>query len=197
MTLFQYRMQALNGLWKARKTAQVIMEEVIAERLKKSLKDSLPPAESGTLKASDVTKANVASDLTLLLLFPLIESQTKSDSGLKSTLIKLLSNFFENSPPMSVHGPKEQLDKIEDLLIKWISDDQCKEAAYGLVALACARNSVETLIRTTKVLLSTKINLNAKSMLDKVLKMDYEDQHPKILDVHYHVCGFHYSARLA
>lgn len=195
MTLFEYRMQALNGLWKARKTAQVIMEDVLAERLKKSMKDSVPTTEIGTSKSSDISRANVASDLTLLLLFPLIESQTRADPSLKSTIIQLLSKFFENSTPMSVHGPKEQLDKIESLLINWITEDQCEEAAYGLVALACARNSVETLIRTTKVLLSTQLNLDANVMLDKVLKMDYEDQNPKTLDVHYHMCGFHYSAR--
>ena len=36
VTLFDYRLQAINGLWKARKTAQIMMDEVISERTKRS-----------------------------------------------------------------------------------------------------------------------------------------------------------------
>ena len=46
--------------------------------------------------------SNVASELTLLMLFPLIESQTKSDPSLKAKITELLTEFFQRAPPMSI-----------------------------------------------------------------------------------------------
>lgn len=189
-TLFDYRMQALNGLWKAKKTAQVIMDEVLEERTKRALKECQ--------KESQISSGpvNVASELTLLMLFPLIESQTRLDKDLRSNITKLLTDFFANSPPMSIKGPKAQLDKIENLLFKWVVEDSNEDAAHCLVTLGCARDSVETLIKIINVLMQTNIKVDHLSnVLQNVLTLDYEDRQPQVLDVHYHVCGFHYNAK--
>ena len=141
--------------------------------------------------------SNVASELTLLMLFPLLESQAKSDPSLRSQITTLLTQFFKSSPPLSIKGPKTQLDKIENLLLQWVKKDENNEIMTCLITLGCARDSVETLIKITKVIMESGKNLNCdlSEMLDKVLSIDYEDQQPKILDVHYHQCGFHYNAK--
>ena len=185
-------MQALNGLWKARKTAKIIMDEITAERLKRTPNDSQQHPQLLT------QPVNVASELTLLMLFPLIESQTKSDPSLRSRITQLLIEFFTKAPPMSIKGPKAQLDTIEDLLIQWSQEDQTDQAVlHCLVALACARDSVETLIKIIYVLMNfqKKIEPNVSDLLHKVLTMDYEDHQAQILDVHHHVKGFHYNAK--
>ena len=98
-----------------------------------------------------------------------------------------------------IQGPKSQLDTIEDLLIKWINEEteQSDQAVKCLVALGCARNSVETLIKIINVLMDTNKNLdlNLSDALKNALKIDYEDQQAKILDFHYHLCGFHYNTK--
>ena len=98
-----------------------------------------------------------------------------------------------------IQGPKSQLDTIEDLLIKWINEEteQSDQAVKCLVTLGCARNSVETLIKIINVLMATNKNLdlNLSDALKDALKIDYEDQQAKILDFHYHLCGFHYNTK--
>ena len=100
---------------------------------------------------------------------------------------------------LCIQGPKAQIDKIEDLLIKWANEeqDQSDQIVRCLVALGCARDSVETLIKIVNVLLNLKknVNLNMLEVLNNALKIDYEDQQAKILDFHYHLCGFHYNTK--
>ena len=98
VSLFDYKLQALNGLWKARKTAQIMMDEVIAERSKRL------QLQKESLREFHISgqPSTVASELTLLMLFPLLESQTKSDPSLRSKITDLLSDFFQKSPPMSI-----------------------------------------------------------------------------------------------
>ena len=98
LSLFDYKLQALNGLWKARKTAQIMMDEVIAERSKRL------QLQKESLREFHISgqPSTVASELTLLMLFPLLESQTKSDPSLRSKITDLLSDFFQKSPPMSI-----------------------------------------------------------------------------------------------
>ena len=167
------------------------MDEVLVERDKRARKE--PELES----QNAFQPTNIASELTLIMLFPLLESQAKTDHYLKIQIISLLTEFFKNSPPMSIKGPKAQLDKIEYLLIKWAKEDGILEAKECLVTLGCARNSVETLIRIFKVFIITQTESIPKlnGLLSQVLKLDYEDQQPQVLDIHYHQCGFHYNAK--
>ena len=91
------------------------------------------------------------------------------------------------------------MDTIQDLLIKWANEetDEPDRIVQCLVALGCARDSVETLIKIINVLMNMKndVNLKMSDILNKTLKIDYEDQSPKILDFHYHLCGFHYNTK--
>ena len=188
--LFKYRMQALNNIWKARKTAKIIMDEITNERSKRS-----SDGDPGRDPQTSTQPVNVASELTLLMLFPLIESQAKLDPSLRSRIIQLLMEFFAKATPMSIKGPKGQLDTVEDLLIQWAQQDD--QAVQCLVALGCARDSVETLIKIIHLLMMKEktIEPSISRMIDTVLKMDYEGQQAHVLDVHYHIKGFHYNAK--
>ena len=53
-------------------------------------------------------------------------------------------------------GPNDQLDEIENLLVKWIEKKQDNQAVEALVALTCARDSFDTIIRTVHVLVNLK-----------------------------------------
>ena len=53
-------------------------------------------------------------------------------------------------------GPNDQLDEIENLLVKWIEKNQDNQAVEALVALTCARDSFDTIIRTVHVLVNLK-----------------------------------------
>lgn len=193
-------MQALNGLWKARKTAKFVADELVAERRKRaeSSKGQVPGQYQGL-----VSDNAAASELTLLMLFPLIESQTRSDPGLKTTITQLLVDFFKKAAPLSIKGPTNQLDGIENLLIDWINDvndenNSIVDTLQALVALACSRDSIDTLVRTVHVLMNLDLkgqDLKVSDLLTNVLRLDYEDDQPKILDVHYHSRGFHYNAK--
>ncbi len=186
-TLFEYRLQALNGLWRARKTAQRILQEVSPERSKRALKD-----EGKALEASNQA-SSITSELTLLMLIPLLESQSRQDKVLKDQVTQLLQAFFANCTPMSLKGPHGQLDKVQELLMKWLQEEgSCRDAvAKCLVSLACARDSVACLIDVIDV----TMNVDVEHDISNVLKMDFDNQNAKVLDVHYHVCGFHYNTK--
>ena len=118
--------------------------------------------------------------------------------GLCERITGLLTNYFIKCPPMSIKGTSNQLDEIENLLVKWISENQANsQALEALVALSCARDSIDTAIRTIDLMLSNEITSEVKNFdfLSNVLKSDYKDQKPKVLDVSCHSFGFHYTAR--
>ena len=136
----------MNGIWRAQQAAKKVGKSV-----------------NNNNKIVDECKNEYTdADLTTLLLFPLIESQSKSDPGLRNQIVQLLLVFLQNLSPLSVKGPKQQLDSIETLLVQWLhdQDDNASETTINcLLALACARDSIDTLINTIDVLrktLSTK-----------------------------------------
>lgn len=197
VTLAKYRIQALYGLWKARRTAQLIKDE--QESAKKSAQDlaRIKRGGRGVEGLQNKTdQSDVASELTLMMLFPLIESTSQADPNLCSKITQLLTEYFKQSLPMSVKGPTNQLDAIEDLLVKWIHQGQ-RQAVEGVVALACARDSMDSVIKAVDVLLdiNNDVKLNVTGILTKALRTDYEDRYPQVLDVHNHVGGFHFNTR--
>ena len=101
---------------------------------------------------------------------------------------------------MSIKGPNVQLDEIEKLLIKWTSEKNANFdpfAIEALVALACARDSIDTMIRTVHVLFNLEdtsdVESKTKNLLIHVQKLDYEQ--PQLFDVSLHEFGFHYNSR--
>ena len=141
--LLEYRLSALNGLWNAQ--MQVAREEEIE-------KESTNQDETITLlKKQGLWKENEAASfstrVSLLLVIPLIQSQSKLDSSLGGVTAELLLNCLRDCPPLSLSKePSDCLNGIETLLCDWLEQNntstnaaQRKNAASALVALAAAR----------------------------------------------------------
>ena len=151
-SLFHYRQQALNGIWRAQQAAK--KAGTVKSNPNITSKDSKIVEEWPMMTSkNEYTDA----DLTTLMLFPLIESQAKTDPGMRHQIVELLLAFLQNLRPLSVKGPRQQLDSIETLLIHWLhQDENVSETTINcLLALACARDSIDTLINTIDVLRKT------------------------------------------
>ena len=165
--LLKYRINALKGLWKARKEWQ---------KWEKDKGSALEDAASTSVKQRKINNStpgqstdgatNFASKLSLLLIFPLIQSQTKTDPALCGITTKLLLESLRECPPLSLKDPAECLNGLENLLSSWLGEaesgfvnhgaiadkSQLNTTASTLVALACARNSTKTVLRTLHLL---------------------------------------------
>ena len=132
--------QAWDNFWKARKTAQAISNELQSASFKEATKDET--------KNQDQVISDLDTDLTLLLLFPLIESQSRVDSSLKQHLVTIMTSFFLKLTPMSMKGDRKQLDSIEKLVLKWYNEDPGDIEVLSLfLLLACARDSIGKLLK--------------------------------------------------
>lgn len=157
--LLEYRLNALRGLWGAQR--QLALEEQ-QEREGTGGADEETLAllkRQGLLQQPE--QAPFTSRVGLLLVFPLLQSQTRSDPALCSVTAEVLLACLRDCQPLSLSKePTDCLNGLEGLLCSWLEDDvqesghhqgqifpthrQRENAAAALVALACARwgNSV-------------------------------------------------------
>ena len=93
--LFKYRTKALQGMMKARKMAAKIKADNNAEKDKNFKKN-----HQEDFISSEPT--SIASELTLIMIFPLIESVSKIDSGsaFVSTIILILLHIASFNIPL-------------------------------------------------------------------------------------------------
>ncbi|XP_025916130.1 probable E3 ubiquitin-protein ligase HECTD4 isoform X2 [Apteryx rowi] len=99
----------------------------------------------------------------LLLVFPLIQSQSRTDPSLCNITAEVLLNCLRDCQPLSLtKEPADCLNGIESLLCSWLEETsasgqqipykQKENAAAALVALACARGSLKTFVHTVHLL---------------------------------------------
>ncbi|XP_054551300.1 probable E3 ubiquitin-protein ligase HECTD4 isoform X5 [Talpa occidentalis] len=99
----------------------------------------------------------------LLLVFPLIQSQSRTDPSLCNITAEVLLNCLRDCQPLSLtKEPADCLNGIETLLCSWLEETsdtgrhiphkQKENAAAALVALACARGSLKTFVHTVHLL---------------------------------------------
>ncbi|XP_063042342.1 probable E3 ubiquitin-protein ligase HECTD4 isoform X2 [Engraulis encrasicolus] len=115
-------------------------------------------------------QAPFTSRVGLLLLFPLLQSQTRSDPALCGVTAEVLLTCLRDCQPLSLgKEPADCLNGLEGLLCTWLEEGgigggvgasmprplhgrQRENAAAALVALACARGSLKTFIHTVHLL---------------------------------------------
>jgi E3 ubiquitin-protein ligase HECTD4 len=155
-SLTKFRVSGLRSLWRAR-------EKKLNLALEQNLKDVVAKKDSTT--APSETTAIFSSKLSLMLLFPLIESQARIDTGLCLATTNILLQNLRECPPFSLREPVECLDGIENLLCSWLGEDcngtmkqvnrnpsEVSTIASTLVALACARDNMRTVLHTIYIL---------------------------------------------
>ena len=97
---------------------------------------------------------------------------------------------------MSLKGEKKQLESIVNLLVEWFNKDREEATLLCLLTMACARDSIDTLVSVIDILSKNPGVLAADfDQIDRVLEVDFVEKQPKILDIHHHKRGFHYLGR--
>lgn len=144
--LLEYRLNALRGLWNAQR--QLALEEQ-HERDSSGDEETLALLKrQGLLQQPE--QAPFTSRMGLLLVFPLIQSQSRTDPSLCNITAEVLLNCLRDCQPLSLtKEPADCLNGIETLLCSWLEETsdtgrhipqkQKENAAAALVALACAR----------------------------------------------------------
>lgn len=157
--LLEYRLNALRGLWNAQR--QLALEEQ-HERESSGDEETLALLKrQGLLQQPE--QAPFTSRMGLLLVFPLIQSQSRTDPSLCNITAEVLLNCLRDCQPLSLtKEPADCLNGIEALLCSWLEDapdagrhiphKQKENAAAALVALACARGSLKTFVHTVHLL---------------------------------------------
>lgn len=157
---FNYRQRALLGLWQSQK----------AKLTKLSLKISRPPAGPKLPATGDKLKAqqpdvSFSSHVSLLLLLPILQSQSRTDPSLAGQCSELLLQCLQNCPPNSLASePVSCIKGLADLLCSWLQQaedsssqenrDVCEvkreSLVAALIALACGRYWIYNQITVTE-----------------------------------------------
>ena len=148
--LFDYRQRALLGLWQSQNS-----------KLTTSSKNSRPPAVDPYPKDAKpkvpLQDVSFSSHVSLLLLVPILESQSRTDPSLAGQCSELLLQCLQTCAPNSLAAePTSCIKGLADLLCSWLQQANDEEdvnrqeelarcgvkresLVAALVALACAR----------------------------------------------------------
>jgi len=147
--LLEYRLNALRGFWNAQR--QLSLDEQ-KEKESPSHDDMLALLKrQGLWKEPE--QAPFSTRVSLLLVLPLLQSQSRIDIGLCGMTAELLLSCLRDVPPLSLtKEPSDCLNGLEALLCMWLGEKdtfggqqgiedqpQRENVASALVALTCAR----------------------------------------------------------
>uniref|UniRef100_T1J2Q6 HECT domain-containing protein n=1 Tax=Strigamia maritima TaxID=126957 RepID=T1J2Q6_STRMM len=181
--LFQYRLNAVKGLWTAQKQVAIELSE------KETNSISIPDETLNLLKKQGLWQsteaASFSSRVSLLLVFPLLQSQSKTDPELCGITTELLLQCLRECPPLSLNKePADCLNGLEKLLCHWLDVDDANDlknevshretVAAALVSLACARGTSKTLLHTVHLLQNMPDlgSLQVADVLKKLLELE-------------------------
>lgn len=145
--LLEYRLNALRGYWSAQRQFIGVEQD----------QDSTTNEETITLlKKQGLIKepeqASFSTRISVLLVLPLLQSQSRVDPQLCGVTAQLLLDCLKDCPPISLaKEPGDCLRGLENLLCDWLGEEKDQSAvvtnsrhresaASALVALACARS---------------------------------------------------------
>uniref|UniRef100_A0A8C7DPU3 HECT domain E3 ubiquitin protein ligase 4 n=1 Tax=Oncorhynchus kisutch TaxID=8019 RepID=A0A8C7DPU3_ONCKI len=177
--LFEYRLNALRGLWGAQRQL-ALEEQQDREGAGGGDEEALALLKrQGLLQQPE--QAPFTSRVGLLLVFPLLQSQTRSDPALCGVTAEVLLSCLRDCQPLSLSKePADCLNGLEGLLCSWLEEGaptymfhahrQRENAAAALVALACARGSLKTFIHTVH-LLQKQTDLGQLPVADVLYKL--------------------------
>jgi len=140
--LLEYRLNALRGYWDAQH--QIAQDEQTEKEAASQEETVALLKKHGLWKEPE--QAAFSTRVSLLLVLPLLRSQSKTDPALCGLTAELLLSCLQDCPPLSLtKEPADCLNGLESLLSGWLCDgeeNQRLNAASALVALACARSEI-------------------------------------------------------
>lgn len=144
--LLEYRLNGLRGLWNTQ--LQCSMEEQ-NDREASSTTDTVALLRKQGL-FREPEQASFSTRVSLLLVLPLLQSQSRYDPAICGVTAELLLGCLKECASLSLSKePDDCLNGLESLLCSWLKEEkgvkkvseskQRQTAATALVALACAR----------------------------------------------------------
>lgn len=147
--LLEYRLNALQGLWNAQKQLSATEE---SEKESSCTEETISLLKKQGLW-KEPEKASFSTRVSVLLILPLLQSQSSIDPGLCGVTSEVLLSCLKDSAPLSLSKePGDCLKGLENLLCSWLGENnessnkyvvedtvQRQTIACALVALACAR----------------------------------------------------------
>ena len=144
--LLEYRLNALRGYWNAQQ--QIAIEEQQERDATTHEETIVLLKKQGLWKEPE--QASFSTRFGLLLVLPLLQSQSKFDPSLCGITAELLLSCLRDCSPLSLtKEPSDCLNGLETLLSTWLGEGtpeqvvkdptQRENTASALVALTCAR----------------------------------------------------------
>ena len=162
----QQQRRAAEDVHRLRAFRQAALQALWAHRRAAAAKTAAQPAAAqrgAEVAAVPGDSLAFASHLSLLLLLPLLESQSRTDLRLCAQSSHILAGFLNRFQPLSLQRENpECVDGLRRLLRGWLSVKQSELAAAGvdmsqlasgLVALTAARGSLADFVDTLDLLL--------------------------------------------
>ncbi|XP_025090246.1 probable E3 ubiquitin-protein ligase HECTD4 isoform X2 [Pomacea canaliculata] len=210
--LLEYRLNALKGLWKTQR--QIAKEEQIEKESPASHEETINLLKKqGLLK--DPEQASFSTRISLLLILPLLQSQSKADPDLCGVTAGVLLNCLKDCAPLSLaKEPSDCLKGLESLLSSWLGERssdgrgfentvqdkaQRENAASALVALSCARGHLQTFIHTVHLLqgLTDLQSLPVADVLHRLLETEGGQGQPSALLGSKHLISWGFEDQLS
>ena len=183
----RHQLNALKGIYRAREEWRRFRN---GKRKENEVKGS----------GRDVSKklgSDSETELSLLLIVCLLESQSRFDPSLATATTRLLTNHFRNrTPNPAAVGSPKHLESLENMLRSWLQTSLCDAAsrdgvediATALVTLTCAYASHSSIVRTIHVLKNVtddanNIKIDVKSAIDGLLSNCENDAAIKIPEI--------------
>ncbi|XP_031557373.1 probable E3 ubiquitin-protein ligase HECTD4, partial [Actinia tenebrosa] len=197
---FDFRQRTILSLWLSQR-----------KRLKTCKKGDV----NGDISKTAVEKrkpVSFSSHVSLLLLLPLLESQSKIDPSLPISCTELLLHCLREYSPYSLSSePRSCLDGLERLLCSWLDIEASKQTqsaevyvstsrrediVAALIALACGRLSLKSLIQVLLILQKHRTslhNISTHEVLQRTLTYTRTGKHtpPTLLKTSNFVSRWH------
>lgn len=139
---FKYRQSAIKSLWLAQKHRKKRRKK---ERNSQG-QDEIKKVQNGQGQTRHGGEVSFSSHVSLLLLLPLLQSQSKIDPNLADHSVEILLQCLRNCLPHSLrYEPASCIKGLQDLLCIWLQREEAakinsgtrESAMTSLVALGC------------------------------------------------------------
>ncbi|XP_059095463.1 uncharacterized protein LOC131890149 [Tigriopus californicus] len=192
--LGEFQLQGLRELWKSREKWLKLQREV--------------QRKSSTKTSDELKLADISTQLTLVLLFPLLSEASQTNGALQKRALDLVDTTIRNHGPMSIMDDGQSLDGLDDLLAQWINagdegHPMNNQLLGTLVTLACVRRSTCSVLKCIRILHKRKppqapssptvgIELPVYNIVSRLLQREGVPRKPSVILGYHHLLSWKY-----